>query len=133
MSQLTRKLAAWSVGLLPLVAFAAGCSKGSDAPLDPGAVHQVGWASRDQHAAAAKGSPGMASCTSCHGADYAGGTSGQSCFTCHAWNAPHAKEGWDGGASGHRSTSQSNAAACAACHRRQNGTPGCFNNTLCHG
>ena len=95
--------------------------------------HPDGWSSASQHGAAAKGSPGMASCSACHGSGYTGGTSGQSCFPCHGWNAPHAKSGWDGGSSRHRSTSQGNAGACALCHRSQTGTAGCFNNTLCHG
>jgi len=95
--------------------------------------HPAGWASAGQHGAAAKGSPGMASCTSCHGSGYGGGTSGQSCFPCHGWNAPHARSGWDGGGRSHRSASQSNAGACAQCHRSSAGTPGCFNSTLCHG
>ena len=95
--------------------------------------HPAGWASAGQHGAAAKGSPGMASCTSCHGSGYGGGTSGQSCFPCHGWNAPHARSGWDGGGRSHRSANQSNAGACAQCHRSSAGTPGCFNSTLCHG
>jgi hypothetical protein len=97
------------------------------------AGHPAGWSAASQHGAAAKGSPGMGSCTTCHGSGYTGGTSGQSCFPCHGWNAPHARSGWDGGGSSHRSTTQPNAGACALCHRSNPGTAGCFNATLCHG
>lgn len=99
----------------------------------PRSNHPDGWASPAKHGAAAKGSPGMASCQNCHGSNYAGGTSGQSCFPCHGWPAPHGRSGWDGGGSSHRTTNTANASACALCHRSRAGTPGCFNNVLCHG
>lgn len=99
----------------------------------PRSNHPDGWASPAMHGAAAKGSPGMASCQNCHGSNYAGGTSGQSCFPCHGWPAPHGRSGWDGGGSSHRTTNTANASACALCHRSRAGTPGCFNNVLCHG
>ena len=116
----------------PANSLSPGCFNTSLCHGDQGG-HPAGWASAGQHGAAAKGSPGMASCTSCHGSGYSGGTSGQSCFPCHGWNAPHARSGWDGGGRSHRSASQSNAGACAQCHRSSAGTPGCFNSTLCHG
>ena len=99
-----------------------------------GGGHPAGWDAASAHGAAARSD--LASCQVCHGSNYAGGTSGQSCFPCHGWPAgddsAHGRSGWDGGGSRHR-VNQSNAGACAVCHREQAGTPGCFNNTLCHG
>jgi hypothetical protein len=101
------------------------------------AGHPGGWGAGSEHGAAAKGNPGGASgfgsCQACHGSGFTGGTSAQSCFPCHGWNAPHARKGWIGGGTNHRSTDSGNAGVCAQCHRRTNGTAGCFNNTLCHG
>jgi hypothetical protein len=102
-----------------------------------GGGHGAGWSNASSHGATAKGAPGTASgfayCEGCHGSDFKGGSSGQSCFPCHGWSAPHAKNGWDGGGSKHQSTNTGNASVCSQCHRGASGTPGCFNNTLCHG
>jgi hypothetical protein len=112
--------------------------------------HPVGWAAPDSHGAAAKaasvGVNGLAHCQRCHGADFAGGSVNVSCFTCHGVNAPHSAKPWRSSTRTHASTDPSNAAVCAQCHTaganlsavfRQasyaTGTPGCFNNTLCHG
>jgi hypothetical protein len=87
-------------------------------------------------AKAALGRIGMLYCEGCHGSGLNGGSSGQSCLInsgCHGWSAPHARSGWDAGALSHRSTDQRNANVCAQCHQSAGGTPGCFNNTLCHG
>jgi hypothetical protein len=124
--------------------YCAGCHKNpaNNLPPDcfnnslchgPKGPHPSGWGSPSQHGAAAKGSPGMASCTACHGSGYTGGTTAPSCFPCHGWNAPHGKTGWSGGGGNHQSTVQANAGACALCHRSRAGAAGCFNNTLCHG
>lgn len=106
---------------------------------------------------------GFTSCQVCHGTDFAGGSSQVSCFTasrangaCHVRNslpvnAPHAALPWRAAAPtpSHTSTVDDaqglNAGACGRCHLRganlrtpilttyANGTPGCFNSTLCHG
>lgn len=106
---------------------------------------------------------GFTSCQVCHGTDFAGGSSQVSCFTasrangaCHVRNgvpvnSPHAALPWRGNAPAltHTSTVDDaqglNAGVCAQCHLRganlrtqiitsfANGTPGCFNSTLCHG
>lgn len=121
------------------------------------ANHPAGWAGADSHGAAAKAiftdRNGMIHCQRCHGADFAGGTSGKSCLNtagCHGTGimAAHPQKPWRSSIGGrtHSNTDASNAAACAACHAngansaRQPApaappgtTPGCFNNTLCHG
>ena len=104
------------------------------------ANHPSGWSSGNQHGATAKSAPGSSSgmlyCEGCHGSGLNGGSSGQSCLVnsgCHGWSAPHARSGWDGGGSSHRSTNTGNASVCAQCHQSASGTPGCFNSTLCHG
>lgn len=108
--------------------------------------HPSGWSAPTGHGTAAKATvPGLNNCTQCHGTGFAGG-SGKSCMTCHM-TAPHPAAPWRGTtASGttHTSTSETNAAECARCHLNGQkltapqtvpaGTsPGCFNNTLCHG
>jgi hypothetical protein len=112
--------------------------------------HVSGYGSPTVHAPVAKGKPsattGFASCKTCHGNDYKGTSSTPTCFTCHGVNAPHAKKPWRGGSYTHTTTDPDNASVCADCHtaganlsavqKRVNfvtGTPGCFNNTLCHG
>ena len=121
------------------------------------ANHPAGWAGADSHGAAAKAifadRNGMIHCQRCHGEDFAGGTSGKSCLNtagCHGAGimAAHPQKPWRSSIGGrtHSNTDASNAAACAACHvngansARQPApaalpgtTPGCFNNTLCHG
>ena len=102
--------------------------------------HPAGWSAGSQHGATAKaapsGSSGFAYCESCHGSGLNGGSANLSCLInsgCHGWSAPHASSGWNGGGSSHRSTNEGNAPVCAQCHQSKPGTPGCFNNTLCHG
>jgi len=91
--------------------------------------------------AAAGATTGFSYCQTCHGAgtDFAGGSSGVSCYSaapCHGVNAPHAPPPWRASAGSsytHTNTDPSNASVCASCHRNTTpGTPGCFNNTLCH-
>jgi predicted CxxxxCH...CXXCH cytochrome family protein len=93
------------------------------------------WDDPQVHGATAKkapGSSGFASCQICHGGDFSGGGSGVSCFSCHA-TSPHPADWKSGDRYRHDNTATGNAAACAVCHRSAAGTPGCFNNTLCHG
>lgn len=112
---------------------------------DGSSGHPVDWNAPGSHGAAAKAVLGYSYCTACHGNNFKGGV-GVSCLTCHS-SAPHPAAPWRGTtASGttHTSTNESNAPECARCHL--NGqrlatpepvpvgtTPGCFNNTLCHG
>lgn len=112
--------------------------------------HPTNWGLPASHGPAAKAKPsatvGFTSCQNCHGNDYAGGLSQKSCFSCHGVSAPHSPKPWRGGYYTHTTTDTGNADACADCHtaganltpglRQLNyvsGTPGCFNNTLCHG
>lgn len=100
--------------------------------------HPVGWSDPDVHGADAKAAPavdkGFASCQVCHGDDFDGGLANQSCFPCHGVSAPHSPAPWLGGARTHTNTNTGNAVVCSQCHTTgQPGTPGCFNNTLCHG
>jgi len=100
--------------------------------------HPAGWSDPDSHGAEAKAAPGtgsgFASCQVCHGNDFAGGQVNQSCFPCHGVDAPHSPAPWRGGVRTHTNTNAGNAAVCSLCHASgQPGTPGCFNNTLCHG
>jgi len=90
------------------------------------------------HGVAAKNAPGnsgFASCQVCHGADFRTprGGANRSCYSCHSL-APHPDRPWRSSTgSTHTNTDPSNAPVCANCHRNANpGTPGCFNNTLCH-
>jgi hypothetical protein len=110
--------------------------------------HPVGWASPAQHGAAAKATPGpgtgFSTCQSCHGADFRGSGTAVSCFGCHS-TAPHAPAPWrPPSAYTHTNTDSQNAAVCGLCHLNNarlttpspvppGVTPGCFNNTLCHG
>jgi len=115
-----------------------------------GQGHPAGWANPDQHGASAKSqASGFSTCQSCHGSDFAGGTVNTSCFTCHGVNAPHPPTPWITSPTStrtHTTTNTGNAAVCANCHtgganmtslptptNPATGTPGCFNNTLCHG
>ncbi|MBE0606525.1 MAG: hypothetical protein IH610_09600 [Deltaproteobacteria bacterium] len=105
--------------------------------------HSAGWGQATQHGPVAKqsaiaGTSGFAYCQVCHGTgtDFAGGIVGISCYICHGVSAPHpAGSTWRNDSTPtHRSTDPSNADVCAFCHRNANpGSPGCFNNTLCHG
>lgn len=119
--------------------------------------HPAGWAAPDLHGAAAKallaGQNGLPHCQVCHGADFSGGIVKKSCLNtagCHGAGimAAHSPKPWLSRIGGrtHSSSDPSNAAACAVCHTNganssrtpstaaSAGTsPGCFNNTLCHG
>jgi hypothetical protein len=107
--------------------------------------HPTGWAQAAQHGPVAKLAPsasgGFASCQVCHGtgttptANFGGGAVGVSCYPCHGVNAPHpAGSTWQSSSTPtHQNTDPGNAALCAQCHQSNAGTPGCFNNTLCHG
>jgi len=118
------------------------CAKCHPLPTSP---HPAGWANPAQHGAAAKAKPGsmtgFSSCQGCHGADFGGGFTGVSCFGCHKpgpplVKVPHAESPWFDITQTdvtHTNTDPQNAPVCANCHRRAPGTPGCFNNTLCHG
>jgi len=90
---------------------------------------------------------GFAACIACHGANYDGvGATAPSCMTCHT-QAPHPTANhWvstDVSQPSHTHADVGNAAACAHCHTGGAnssltpspvvvGTPGCYNNTLCH-
>lgn len=112
------------------------------------------WADSSVHGASAKqapGSSGFAACRICHGTDFSTrlGTSPRNCFDCHGVNAPHPAAPWRSSTGPtHTSTSPGNASVCAACHfpgspnnpaghpatpAPAGTSPGCFNNTLCHG
>lgn len=118
--------------------------------------HPVNFKLPENHGSRAKsvvgGVNGLAFCKNCHGNDFRGaGSAKKDCIGCHQLTtpttmAPHAPQPWLAGTTSHSNTDQSNAAACAQCHtaganlRAQfklpsyaGGTPGCFNNTLCHG
>ena len=112
--------------------------------------HSATWGLPANHGPAAKAAPsattGLGSCKNCHGGDFAQLISQKTCFTCHGVNAPHAPKPWRGGTYTHTTTDTGNAGVCAECHtaganltaglKQSNyvaDTPGCFNNTLCHG
>lgn len=112
--------------------------------------HPTGFSSPDVHGAQAKaavgGVNGFAFCQKCHGSDFSGGLANTSCFSCHGVNAPHSPKPWINTSRTHTNTDVSNAPVCAQCHTAganlspqfqassySTGTPGCFNNTLCHG
>lgn len=114
-------------------------------PHDP-----VTWQLPANHGAAAK-SPvppvgvnelaSFSSCQVCHGASF----NLETCGSCHG-PQPHPAD-WEGtGTYTHTSTDPSNALVCFNCHQGGNNSPiapppppasgaspGCFNNTLCHG
>ena len=97
------------------------------------------------HGNSAKATPGATTgfsyCQDCHGTgtNFSGGSSGVSCTNtagCHGAtvSSPHPKDWLPDNTYKHNTTSPGNASVCAYCHRNANpGTPGCFNNTLCHG
>jgi predicted CxxxxCH...CXXCH cytochrome family protein len=118
--------------------------------------HPAGWALPTAHGATAKSAPsptaGFSSCQICHGNDFTGGLALQTCLNtagCHGAGvySPHAKPWLPGSTYTHTTTDEGNAPVCALCHA--NGmnspiappsppaaagtSPGCFNNTLCHG
>ena len=120
----------------------AGCFNST---LCHGAIaHSAGRATPSQHGAHAKAAPdasttsGFSVCQTCHGSDFAGGTSSQTCLNtdgCHGVGVmrPHPSAWLPGDPFEHNTTNTANAPACHVCHQKDAGTPGCFNNTLCHG
>jgi hypothetical protein len=120
----------------------AGCFNST---LCHGAVgHPAGWEVPAQHGAHAKAAPnasttsGFSVCQTCHGSNFQGGSSLQSCLNnaaCHGAGvqSPHPAQWLPDNTLHHNTTNQANAPVCALCHRSLPGTPGCFNNTLCHG
>lgn len=117
-------------------------------------IHEeADWDTSGVHGAAAKGAPGtmsgFAACRSCHGDDFAGGSSGVSCRSpdvCHQADVPHPSGNrWEGESTPtHTRTNTGNAPVCGLCHLGDQSlndpvplppgvTPGCFNNSLCHG
>jgi len=116
----------------------------------------TGWVAAppaaQQHGVSAKkapGSSGFASCQICHGADFRipRGASNRTCYSCHTLT-PHAPRPWRGSPYTHTDTNTANAPVCAQCHfpgspnnpanhpatpAPAGTSPGCFNNTLCHG
>ena len=134
---------------LKLPSYATGAPGCFNSTLCHGAVgHPTGWSAGNQHGSAAiaapSGTTGLSYCTTCH-IDYRTGP-GTSCFQCHT-TAPHPATPWRGAtASGttHTKADQGNAPQCARCHLNNQrlttprtvppgATPGCFNNTMCHG
>ncbi len=113
-----------------------GCFDNTLCHATPG--HAAGWADPTQHGAAAKTGNGFSSCESCHGTNLTGSGSAVSCLNtagCHGAGvySPHPAAPWRGGTYTHTTTDELNAPVCAQCHTTgQAGTPGCFNNTLCH-
>jgi hypothetical protein len=103
--------------------------------------HPTDWAQATQHGSVAKQAPsgpaGFAYCQACHGTgtNFLGGITGVSCYPCHGVNAPHPSGAtWvNSSTPTHQTTDPGNAAVCAFCHQSNPGTPGCFNDTLCHG
>jgi hypothetical protein len=107
-------------------------------------LHPAGWSSPSQHGASAKAAPnasapsGFSVCQTCHGNDFKGGTALQTCLNtaaCHGTGvmSPHPSSWSPDSTYKHNTTNQANAPVCALCHQSNPGTPGCFNNTLCHG
>jgi hypothetical protein len=113
------------------------------------------WANPDAHGPSAKSAPGVASgfafCQTCHGDDFGGTGNVPSCLNnafCHGSEvvSPHSPSPWRLSARTHTNTDTGNAEVCALCHLGGGSvvttspspvpagvTPGCFNNTLCHG
>jgi predicted CxxxxCH...CXXCH cytochrome family protein len=121
----------------------------------PTSFHPTGWANPDAHGPSAKSAPGVASgfafCQTCHANDFAGTGNAPSCLNnafCHGSGvvSPHAPSPWRLSVRTHTNTDTGNADVCALCHLGGGSvvitpptpvpggvTPGCFNNTLCHG
>jgi hypothetical protein len=123
--------------------------------------HPAGWFAAppgpQPHGQSAKappsGSSGFAYCRVCHGTstgNYNGGAVQFSCLivACHGGGglSPHAAQWLPGQTYVHTTTDPGNAPECAFCHYGESGggnhpptpppagsTPGCTNNTLCHG
>ena len=103
--------------------------------------------------AASSGSPGFAVCRICHGTpdgNFNGGAAKFSCLivACHGGGglSPHAAQWLPDDPYRHITTDPGNASECAFCHYGESSggnhlptpppvgsTPGCTNNTLCHG
>ncbi len=123
-----------------------------------GPIHPIGFAGPTQHGVRAKAAPdpsttsGFSTCQTCHGSNFAGGTTFPltSCLNtagCHGTGvlAPHAVPWLSKSTYQHMTTDTGNAPVCANCHLKGlnsplpppspagTGSPGCFNNTLCHG
>ena len=125
-----------------------------------GVEHPGNWADAAQHGALGAelapvanvvGVPpamaGFAHCSKCHGSTYDNGPA-VSCKSCHT-KAPHPDKPWIASSTkvtSHVNTDLGNAPECAKCHTAganshiqplvtppAGTTPGCFNNTLCHG
>jgi hypothetical protein len=121
-----------------------------------GVDHPAGWAVPGQHGRLGaqlapstdpKVMAGFAHCAKCHGSNYDNGLT-TSCRTCHT-KAPHPDRPWTGAtlaSPSHVNTVQGNAPECFKCHAAgansvlkpatpapAGTTPGCFNNTMCHG
>jgi len=126
---------------------AAGCFNSTLCHGAGGVPHPVGstWVAASPaaqpHGVSAKATPGATAgfsyCQVCHGTgtNFSGGSSGVSCYPCHGnVGTPHPSQWASTDTYGHDNTATGNANVCAFCHRNTNpGTPGCFNNTLCHG
>jgi predicted CxxxxCH...CXXCH cytochrome family protein len=120
--------------------------------------HPAGWASPDSHGASAKSFPnsaqmtGFSTCQLCHGSDFTGGLASQTCLNtagCHGAGiaSPHSPAPWILSLTSsrtHTTTNPANGPVCGLCHMGgrtppsyvtlpTGTTPGCFNNTLCHG
>jgi len=142
---------------LRLATYAAGTPGCFNATLCHGAVgHAAGWNNPTAHGTSAKAAPGTTSgfdyCRNCHGASFNGGFA-RTCLNtagCHGTGvqSPHSPTPWKSATRTHTTTDPGNAPMCDLCHHNgQNlisipapnppaasGTsPGCFNNTLCHG
>ena len=142
---------------LKLGTYAAGTPGCFNSTLCHGAVgHPAGWENPAAHGVTAKAVPGTTSgfdyCRNCHGAGFNGG-SARTCLNtagCHGAGvqSPHSPTPWRSTARTHTNTDPGNAPMCDLCHHNgQNLTsipapippaaagtsPGCFNNTLCHG
>ncbi|KAF0219031.1 MAG: cytochrome [Geobacteraceae bacterium] len=122
--------------------------------------HPAGWDLPANHGVKARSAPGPESgydyCRGCHGDGSAqfplfqGGPALTSCLrtdACHQAASPHPKKPWLGPSLSHTNASEQNAVVCSICHTGganltsipltkygpyAAGSPGCFNNTLCH-
>ena len=116
-------------------------------------MHPANWTNPELHGTTAKSAPGASAglsyCQACHGDDFAGGLVQKSCVNvagCHGAgaDAPHAFPWVPGSTYVHTTTDAGNAPVCGLCHLSgrtppsyaalpAGTTPGCFDNTLCHG
>ena len=138
-----------------------GCYNGTLCHGRPASTHPEGWFVRppgpQPHGQSAKAAPsgtsGFGFCRACHGTtngNFSGGIFQFSCLivACHggSGSSPHASQWLPGDTYVHITTDPGNASECAYCHFGESGggnhpptpppggsTPGCLNNTLCHG